>query len=129
MDSKELFKQFWAVGDESVWGDETNRMWKVWQAAWNARQPEANMLDLGGLESHPIVEWYTMLGASDEQELVRYSDLTNAAEVSIPTAVLSLLNQIENLTFDDDYRTVMNLISDHAKEAMALLTKSRGGAV
>jgi hypothetical protein len=39
-DSKELFKQFWAVGDESVWGDETKRMWKVWQAAWNARQPE-----------------------------------------------------------------------------------------
>jgi hypothetical protein len=89
--------------------------------------PEAKMLDLGGLESHPIVEWYTMWGASDEQELVRYSDLTPAAEVPIPTAVLSLLNQIQNLTFDDDYSTAMNLISDCAEEAMALLTKGRGG--
>ena len=50
-----------------------------------------------------------------------------SSEVPIPTAVLSLLNQIENLTFDDDYSTAMNLISDKAKEAMALLTKGRGG--
>ena len=51
-----------------------------------------------------------------------------AAEVLIPTAVLLLLNQIENLTLDDDYSTAMNLIYDHAKEAMALLTKGRGEA-
>jgi len=58
--------------------------WKLWQAAWNARQPEAKMLDLGGLESHPIVEWYTMWGASDEEALVRYSDLTDKL---LPTVV------------------------------------------
>jgi hypothetical protein len=29
------------------------QVWVAFQAAWNARQPEANMLDLGGVERLP----------------------------------------------------------------------------
>jgi len=50
-------------------------------AEWNARQPEANMLDLGGLERFGLVEdstWYNCLQAKEDGDYVRYSDLTNA---------------------------------------------------
>jgi len=59
----------------------TEIAWQFWQAAWNARQPEANMLDLGGLERFGLVEdstWYNCLQAKEDGDYVRYSDLTNA---------------------------------------------------
>ena len=46
-----------------------------------ANLPEANMLDLGGLERFGLVEdstWYNCLQAKEDGDYVRYSDLTNA---------------------------------------------------
>jgi hypothetical protein len=100
--------------------------YEVWQAAWNARQPEAKMLDLGGLESHPIVEWYTMWGASDEQELVRYSDLTNAAEVPIPT-VEEIADHIDVWFRSGEDKPWSFIVEDLAGSIHSLLTKVRGG--
>jgi len=54
--------------------------WTIWQAAWNARQPEAKMLDLSGLERLGFVEdstWYNCLQAKEDGDYVRYSDLHN----------------------------------------------------
>jgi hypothetical protein len=98
----------------------------VWQAAWNARQPEVKMLDLGGLESHTIVEWYTMWGASDEQELVRYSDLTNAAKVPVPT-VEELADHIDAWFKTGEDKPWSFIVEDLAGSIHSMLTKGRGG--
>ena len=70
------------ISDELV--DEIGRLLDIgmregWQAPREMLRnlSEAKMLDLGEVESHPIVEWYTMWGASDEEALVRLSDLSN----------------------------------------------------
>jgi len=62
----------------SIGGSEYD--YDVWQDAWNARQPEANMLDLGGLERFGLVEdstWYNCIQPKEDGDYVRYSDLHN----------------------------------------------------
>jgi len=80
MDSKELFRQFWAVGDESVWGDETKRMWKVWQAAWNARQPEVVSRDAIHRVVGDIVDGEEMWSAYDIASAIH--DLLTRADLA-----------------------------------------------
>jgi len=132
MDSKELFKQFWAVGDESVWGDETKRMWKVWQAAWNARQPEVVS---GDVDQYYL--WRRALGFDDDAKMAEdYSTeeieivneirklLAPASSVLVPT-----IDELAEAMYQDNTALLTNVEARYiAKVVHALLTKGRGGA-
>ena len=96
---------------------------------------EAKMLDLGEVESHPIVEWYTMWGASDEEALVRYSDLTNAVlpetkpdAIPIPT-VEEIADHIDLWFRTGEDKPWNFLVEDLAGSIHSLLTdRLKGGA-
>ena len=54
--------------------------WKLWQAAWNARQTEVKMLDLGGLQRYDFKSRdynYADMVRSHDGAWIRYSDLTD----------------------------------------------------
>jgi hypothetical protein len=92
----------------------------------NARQPEANMLDLGGLERFDFKSrdyTYADMVRSHDGAWIRYSDLTNA-EVPIPT-----VEELAEAMYQNNTALLTNVEARYiAKVVHKLLTKGRGGA-
>jgi len=67
--------------------------------------PPARFLDLDSIEKHRIDDWYMMLEASDEQVLVRYSDLTDRIAPTIGREELVALieNEVQWCLHTDKY--------------------------
>jgi hypothetical protein len=73
--------------------------YEVWQAAWNARQPEAKMLDLSGVERLELSDW-GMFGSPPDGTYVRYYDLQNLVAPAIGRE--ELVDMMDGLGESDD---------------------------
>jgi len=97
--------------------------------AWNARQPEAKMLDLGGVERWNFVSRdynYAEMVRRHDGAWVRYSDLQNllAPASSVPT-----VDMLTDVVYQDNTALLTNVEALYIARAVhALLTKGRGGA-